>query len=169
MSPKVWSILAPEADPDILYAGTSLGLLRSWDKGTTWSIISAAGLPARVTIRMLEVAPGDSRHLFAATAAGLYESLDGGILWRMAGKTGLGMDISSILFVDGSGQEILAADRTSGGVFLSSDGGQNWKKILSPEHDSPVNCMLQDTLQPDRVFLGTQSDGLCLLELRSSY
>lgn len=169
MSPKVWCILAPESDPDILYAGTSLGLLRSWDKGTTWNIISAAGLPARVTIRMLELAPGDSTHLFAATSAGLFESLDGGIFWQKAGKTGLGMDISSILFVNGSGRDILAADKTSGGVFLSSDGGQNWSKISSPEHDSPVNCMLQDTLQPGRILLGTQSDGLCLLELGSSY
>lgn len=165
MSPKVWCILAPESDPDILYAGTSLGLLRSWDKGTTWNVISAAGLPARVTIRMLAVSPEENKHLFAATAAGLYESLNGGVHWKKTGKTGLSMDVSSIMFLGGSGQEILAADKTSGGVFLSKDGGQDWSKVFSPGHDSPVNCMIQDTLQPGSILLGTQSDGLYLLRL----
>jgi len=165
MSPKVWSILAPESDPDILYAGTSLGLLRSWDKGTTWHVLSAAGLPARITIRMLAVSPGNNKHLFAATSAGLLESVNGGVYWRRTGKVGLGMDIASILFMNDTGRSILAADKTSGGVFYSADSGQNWVKLFSSDHDSPVNCILNDPAQSQRFLVGTQSDGIYLLSL----
>ena len=167
ISPKVWCFLVPKSDPETLYAGTSLGLLRSWDKGTTWHIISATGLPSRVMIRMLAVSPDDNKHLFAATAAGLLESENGGVHWQKAGNVGLGVDIAAVLFMDDSGQSILAADKTSGGVFHSADGGRNWAKFFSSTYDSPVNFILKDSEKSNRFFVGTQSDGIYLLNLES--
>jgi hypothetical protein len=166
MSPKVWFILSPEKYPGLVYAGTSLGLIRSWDKGTTWNIQSIYGLPERVEIRSLAISPSDGEHIFAATSVGLYESGNGGVHWKRAGNGNLAVDIGTVLFPDDSGINILAADRSSGGVFRSLDGGQSWDKISSYQYDSPVNSLMQDSENPLRVFMGTQSDGMYLLHLR---
>jgi photosystem II stability/assembly factor-like uncharacterized protein len=130
-SPKAWCITAPQTDPGLVYAGTSLGLLRSWDRGTTWNLISAYGLPERAVIGAIAVSPSDKDHLFAGTSAGLFESLNGGVHWKKAGDRRMEGEVPSVVFLDDSGRRILAADKTSGGIFYSKDGGENWEKISS--------------------------------------
>lgn len=164
-SPKVWSILAPKASPGLVYAGTSLGLLRSYDQATTWNVISAYGLPPNATIGAIAVSFSDNAHLFLGTSAGLFESKDGGIYWKRVDDGRLAIDVPSVLFLDDSGNSILAADNTSGGVFLSEDGGQGWEKIFSPEYDSPVQCAARDPEHPSWIYLGTRSDGIYRLRL----
>ncbi len=162
-SPKVWRLTASKGSPGAVYAGTSMGLLRSWDKGTTWNVVSAAGLPDRAVIESVAVSPSDSNHLFAGTPVGLFESLNGGIHWRRAGDERTRAAISSILFLDGSGKNVLAANKTSGGVFLSRNGGETWVLVHSPENDSPVYCLARDPEQPATIYLGTRSDGVYVL------
>jgi len=166
ISPKVWCLLSPASDPGLVYAGTSIGLLRSWDRGTTWHVLSVSGLPDRVAIRTLAVDPSDKERLMAGTSVGLYESVNGGIHWKRAGNGHMGVDIAAVLFMDDSGKTVLAADKVSGGVFYSTDGGLSWDKFFSPLFDSPVNCLLKDPEHPNRVFMGTQSDGVYSLQFK---
>jgi photosystem II stability/assembly factor-like uncharacterized protein len=165
LSPKTWCIAAPATSPGLIYAGTSLGLLRSYDTGTTWNVISAYGLPERVLIGALAVSPSDKEHLFAGTSVGLFESQNGGIHWNRVEDSRMKVDISSVLFLDASGARVLAADKTLGGVFYSRDGGERWDKISSPEYESPVNCIAQDAERISRVYIGTQSDGVYRLRI----
>jgi photosystem II stability/assembly factor-like uncharacterized protein len=164
-SPKVWCITAPKAFPGLAYAGTSLGLLRSIDKGITWNLVSVWGLPDRALINILAVSPADQNHLYAGTPAGLFESTNGGIHWKSSGGEKLRTDISSVLFLDRAGKTILAANKTNGGVFYSIDGGETWTFIHSPENDSPVYCLAQDPDHPSTIYLGTRSDGVYVLDL----
>jgi photosystem II stability/assembly factor-like uncharacterized protein len=166
LSPSAWCIYAPEADPGLVYAGTSLGLLRSWDKGTTWNVISAYGLPARATIDSIAVSPSSKERLLAGTSAGLFESTNGGIHWRKAGDGRLGVAISSVIFPDKSGDFILAADKTFGGLFYSQDAGLAWEKIYDPSHPSPVSCLAMNPETPSVLYLGTRFDGIYRFRLR---
>ncbi len=165
LSPKAWCISAPQTVPGLVYAGTSLGLLRSYDRGTIWNVISAYGLPDRSIIASIAVSPSDKTHLFAGTSVGLFESLDGGIHWRRAGDGRLSVSVASVLFLDDSGNRILAADKTMGGLFYSLDGGATWDRISSPEYESPVYCLAKDPGRPSRVFVGTESEGIYSLSL----
>ncbi len=165
MSPQVWCICSPLTNPGLVYAATSLGVLRSWDKGTTWNVISAYGLPERVFIGALAVSPANKEHLFAGTSIGLYESLNGGIHWKRVEDSRMGVEISSVLFLDPSGNHVLAADKAFGGVFYSQDGGEKWDRISSPEYESPVYCIARDAEQLSRVYIGTQSEGVYRLRL----
>ena len=165
LSPKAWCLSAPEINPGIVYAGTSLGLLRSWDRGTTWNVISAYGLPARVFIGTLAVSPSNKDHLFAGTSVGLFESENGGVHWKRSEDRRLRVEISSLLFLDKSGKRLLAADKTGGGVFFSQDGGESWDKIYSPEHESPIRCIAKLPERLSQVYIGTQSDGIYRLRL----
>jgi photosystem II stability/assembly factor-like uncharacterized protein len=163
--PKVWCFSAPASNPGIVYAGTSLGLLRSYDRGTTWNIISVYGLPDRVFIKTIAVSPSDKDHLLAGTSVGLYESRDGGIYWKRSNDRNLRVEISSIVFLDASGKRLLAADKAAGGIYFSQNGGENWSKLFSPERESPISCITRVPDQPSRLYIGTQSDGVYLLNL----
>jgi photosystem II stability/assembly factor-like uncharacterized protein len=163
-SPQAWCIAAPKASPGIVYAGTSLGLLRSYDRGTTWSVISAYGLPERVAIETLAVSPLNKEHLFAGTSVGLFESRNGGVYWNRVADRGVGGHILSILFLDNSGNRILAAEKVSGGLSYSKDAGQSWDRISSPRFKSAVYCLTRDPEQPSRIYVGTQSEGVYVLE-----
>jgi photosystem II stability/assembly factor-like uncharacterized protein len=165
LSPSAWCIYAPETAPGLVYAGTSLGLIRSWDKGTTWNVISAYGLPARAAIESIAVSPSNKDHLLVGTSAGLFESKNGGIHWRQAGDGRLGVAISSVSFPDKSGDTILAADKTSGGLFYSKTGGLVWEKISDPSYPSPIYCLGSDPQRPSVVYLGTRSEGVYRLHL----
>jgi photosystem II stability/assembly factor-like uncharacterized protein len=165
LSPKVWCINAPQQTPGLIYAGTSLGLLRSYDKGTTWNVISAYGLPDRITIETIAISPSNPEHLFAGTSGGLFESKNGGVYWNMMSDGRMGIRISSVIFLDDSGNRILAADNASGGVFYSQNGGETWEKLFSEKFSSPVYCITRDLRKPSQVYLGTRSDGVYRLAL----
>jgi photosystem II stability/assembly factor-like uncharacterized protein len=163
--PKVWHITAPQTSPGMIYAGTSLGLLRSWDKGTTWNIISVSGLPDHAVIGSLAVSPADQNQLFAATSVGLFKSNNGGVIWSQVSDGRLRVDIASVIFLDGSGKNLLVSNKTSGGVFFSMDEGASWSFIYSPGNESPVYCLAQDPAHPSTIYLGTKSDGVYILNL----
>jgi photosystem II stability/assembly factor-like uncharacterized protein len=165
-SPTTWCISAPRTNSGPVYAGTSLGVLRSWDRGTTWRVVSAYGLPDRAAIGSIAVCPSDKDHLFAGTSVGLFESKNGGIHWKRVDDDRLGVEVPSVVFLDESGKRVLAADKTSGGLFYSLDGGEVWDKISFPGFESPVYCLSQDPEQPSRFYVGTRSDGVYRLSLR---
>jgi photosystem II stability/assembly factor-like uncharacterized protein len=165
LSPQAWCISAPETTKGVVYAGTSLGLLRSRDRGTIWNVVSAYGLPERVTIEAIAVSPANKEHFFAGTSTGLYESTNGGVYWHRAGDGGMGLSVTSVLFLDDSGERILVADKNSGGIFYSQNGGTNWEKISSPEYESPVYCLVKDPMLASRVYIGTGSEGIYSLSL----
>ncbi len=167
-SPKVWSITLSPTTPGLIYAGTTLGILRSWDQGTTWNVISTYGLPPRVPIKCIAIMPSNAEHLLAGTSAGLYISKNGGIHWQRAADGRLAVDTSSIIFLDPSGSKILAADNTGGGVFLSEDEGLNWEKISLAGHGEPIHYLFQDLERQSRIYISTRSDGVYRLSLPES-
>jgi photosystem II stability/assembly factor-like uncharacterized protein len=163
-SPVAWCLATLKANPGVVFAGTSLGLLRSWDRGTTWSVISAYGLPDRAAIDAIAISPANNEHLLAGTTVGLYESRNGGVHWSRIEDHGMAGHILSILFLDDSGRRILVAEKTSNGLFYSNDGGRSWGRISLPRIESAVNCLTRDAKQPSRIYAGTQSDGVYILE-----
>jgi photosystem II stability/assembly factor-like uncharacterized protein len=160
LSPKVWCFTTQQKTSGLVYAGTSLGLIRSYDKGTTWKVISTYGLPDHIPIESIAVSPGNAEHLFAGTSGGLFESKNGGVHWSRMNDGRMGISISSVIFLDESGDRIMAADRSSGGVFYSRNGGETWEKFSSSDFSSPVYCVTKNPLNPSQVYLGTRSDGV---------
>ena len=164
-APVVWLIMAPSGDPETVFAATSLGILRSQDRGATWKVTSAYGLPERVMINSLVVSPSDKDHFLAGTSAGLFESTSGGVYWEQAGDGNMKTGIADILFLDGDGKRILAADQTTGGIFLSENGGAAWEKIYDPEFASPIYCLVQDPDNPSHIYIGTRYQGVYRLTI----
>ena len=164
-APATWLIFAPSGTPETVFAATSLGILRTQDRGATWKVTSAYGLPERVTINSIVVSPTDNDRFLAGTSVGLFESKSGGVYWEQIGNRYMKTGISDILFLDGEGNRILAADQTSGGIFMTVDGGAVWEKIFDPEFASPIYCLVQDMDNPSHIYVGTRYEGVYRLTI----
>jgi photosystem II stability/assembly factor-like uncharacterized protein len=165
LSPMAWRIIAPAGTPETIFAATNMGILRSQDRGVTWKVTSAYGLPERVMINSIVVSPADKDRFFVGTSAGLFESSSGGVYWKQAGNRNMKTGIADILFLDGEGKRIIAADQTTGGLFLSEDGGEAWEKIFHPEFASPIYCLAQDPDNPSIIYIGTRYEGVYRMSL----
>ncbi|PYV13101.1 MAG: hypothetical protein DMG07_15475, partial [Acidobacteria bacterium] len=163
-SPRILSLAVGSGPGPAVYAGSSMGVLRSADLGTTWTVLTSA-LQGPHAAEALALCPAEPDHMLAGTVSGLFESGDGGTTWHRARDGRLAVDVPSVLFLDRAGERILAADNTFGGVFVSQDAGVSWEKLDAEGYGSPVRCALQDPAAPDVVYLGTNSDGLYRLRL----
>jgi photosystem II stability/assembly factor-like uncharacterized protein len=118
------------AADEIVFAATWTGLLRSSDRGQSWSTL--AGAPD-LFVTSVAVAPdfATSGHVMAGygygMAALLYISDDGGQSWSEHHGVSARADIMySPQFAD-DGTALAAGD----GVFLTTDRGTSWTKVLT--------------------------------------
>jgi len=73
---RTYFVVRAPRRPNLVFAGTSSGLMQSFDGGTTWFRRSA------VRARSIAFDPIDPRRMFVATDRGILRSGDGGIRFR---------------------------------------------------------------------------------------
>ncbi len=114
-APVVWAVAAWPPDPQVLFAATSRGLLRSTDGGAHWA-------PTALTGPVLALAVGPDRHtLFAGTQRrGVWRSVDGGLTWAADNQGLLTRDVRAIAVAPDA---IVLG--TAAGVYVSGTG-QGW-------------------------------------------
>lgn len=89
----VYSLLIDPRNPATLYAGTSHGVLKSTDGGSTWSGINT-GLPpgSPAWVQVLAIDPAHSSVLYVEKWQGLFKSTDGGQSWTSLNARFYGSD-----------------------------------------------------------------------------
>ncbi len=127
-------------NPAVVYAGTGegdfysnlgVGLLRSVDGGTTWTLHATAPFVGQGFHKII-VDPQDGNRLYAATTGGLFRSLDGGATWS-ARRGASTWDISLRTPTAGSTPQtggLFAA--CTDGLFRSTNGGTSWTAVTLP-------------------------------------
>ena len=128
------------SNPLIVYVGTGegdsvsalgVGILRSTDGGTTWTLRARAPFEG-IGFYDLVVDPLNSNHLLAATTGGLFESTNGGTVWTQR-RAQVTWDLSMHPPVSGdanSTKEVFAGCRD--GLFRSTNGGSSWSLVSLP-------------------------------------
>ncbi len=144
--------------PTVLLAGTSRGVFRSYDGGTTWmkpefEIPQDAARQEIVTagedVRSLAVDPVDSSMVFIGTGRGIFKSLDGGIksapgsngLPNIDNATGLSSTEVRALLIPPSSTGMMVVAGTSDGVFVSSNAGAMWTSKNSGLANTDVRAL----------------------------
>lgn len=156
-------------DSDRLFAGTNRGLVRSNDRGATWSPVA---LPLGCAeddadFHDVEVLAADPSRLGTAfyvaikacDGVRLFHTADGGDTWRRLAVPNA-KRITAIA-VDGKGNRLFAG--TSEGVFRSTDDGGTWTALrrgFDPE-GMLINVL---ELRGNVLYTGTASAGVLALE-----
>ncbi len=127
----VYDIRVDVTRPDVIYAASSLGLLKSTDRGRSWKIVTEGytTLSPAVTHLLISGRSG-STLVYATDAGGIYRTTNGGSSWSTV-RFGLEVDRILSLLPDPTAPELLYA-ATRYGVLTSSDFGESWTSLRSP-------------------------------------
>lgn len=142
------------------FGGARIGLLRTSDGGTSWSILDGGGV-----LRGLNVSGVSPRGGVIVVSVNDTDTCDGGGscdgvgIWRldavtgkwdqMSGKSGTGLPsgASSSLVGDPNDRERLYTNAGTAGIYCSTNTGQTWTKVSSAEMDGLI-------AQADNVKIG---------------
>ncbi len=116
-------------NPNIVYAGTTEGLWKTFDAGKTWRRVTAPNL----IVNDVMVDPQRPTHVLLATdRSGVLASDDGGQTVR-ASNHGFSHRQVSAVVADRNDPSTLYAgvinDKEFGGVFVTHDGGAQWQQM----------------------------------------
>ncbi len=119
-------LLIDQANPDVVYAGTTQGVFKTLNKGEAWARLAAELGELYVSSLVLE--PGNRQHLYMGTSKGIFQSRDGGQTWR---ATNAGLDNLNIraIALDSRDSRVLYVGTNGRGLFRSQDGGESWAHI----------------------------------------
>ena len=153
-----------------LYAGTySLGMLKSTDRGQSWTFASYN--LKNPYIMLIAAHPTDEQTLFATTNGGIYASDDGAQTWNRIGKEFFGesefwQDISHFhgiafdptnpqrIYIGGGGDQYTPK---GAGIIISADGGKTWSESNEGfATDVHVSKIVVDKKNPAIVYATTQ-------------
>lgn len=124
------SLAAHPDDPDLVWAGTPAGLLRSQDAGASWEPV----LPD-VPVTAVTFDPADANQLLAYAPApgdGLMESTDAGQSWSPTGwMLEAADDAVGHLAVHPNDPQQVYAGSYAEDLYRSNDGGRTWHTVAS--------------------------------------
>jgi photosystem II stability/assembly factor-like uncharacterized protein len=168
--PDGGTVLALAVDPTSaanLYVGTTGGLFRSTDGGSSWQLAGEA-LLAGVEISALLVHPDDPDTVFAGTyGRGVFRSGDRGRTFT-AVNDGVGgslrdLRVAALAADPANPQRIwFAADQSSaGGPYLSTDGGATWSRRASGlPAPGRVTALVVNPLLAGELYVAVPGHGL---------
>ena len=147
-------VLLDPVNPSTIYLGYT-DLMKSTDRGTTWSKISA-GQTAGKFISNIAVAPSDPLVIYISWGTAMAKTINGGTSWTTI-TTPISSQISSLL-VDPTNPNNLYAtysNFTAGAkVYFSNNGGTSWTNISGTLPNIPANKIIYQTGSNGALYLG---------------
>ncbi|MBT3604540.1 MAG: hypothetical protein HN521_15900 [Candidatus Latescibacteria bacterium] len=154
-SVNVTTIVMNPHRPDTVFVGTDgRGLLRSFNDGATWSILSNGLSNARIA--ELAVHPTQAETLYVATSdAGAFRSTNGGDSWD-ASNNGLTDQALVSLRISPSAPNVIYVGSTTGKVFKSTDNAGIWSDITrNLTFGVPISALSVAPDSSNVVYVGT--------------
>jgi hypothetical protein len=148
----VWAVAVDPTIPSNVYAGTSAGVYRSTDRGSTWSAFNA-GLSS-TAVQGVRGLLFDGATLYAAAGDGLHKLDPGASMWTPLSLTA---DVHNIVIDPGSTPHILYTASERSGAYKSTDGGATWTTMEVP--GSVFSSVAVDTTLTPRTLYACDSSG----------
>jgi photosystem II stability/assembly factor-like uncharacterized protein/subtilisin-like proprotein convertase family protein len=148
----VWALAVDPVTSSTVYAGTSRGLYKSANGGTTWQKVDG------FDVKVLVVDPTRPSTLFAGGANGIRKSTNGGTTWR-AVNSGLITFGVQALVLDPTIPSTLYAG-TEVGVFRSLDGGNSWAACSLGLPSDAIRGLALDPAAPAVLYAATRNGGI---------
>lgn len=162
----IQTIAPSPLDANLIWVGTSSGLIQITRDGTNWTEVTPPGLPERAIVNSIEPSAHDVNAAFAAifvrrdTHPCFFRTRDGGKTW---GKIISGLPeagIARVVREDPVRKGLLFAG-TETGVYLSFDSGDHWQPF---QLNLPTSSVRDLTIHGDDLVAATFGRGLWILE-----
>ncbi|MGB7848861.1 MAG: hypothetical protein WBL63_24830, partial [Candidatus Acidiferrum sp.] len=153
-------------DVDLIWVGTSTGLIQVTHNGAIWSDVSPTGLPEHSTVNAIDPSPHDPNTAFAAVFARrdshpyFFRTRDGGKSWEKIVNGLLEAGIARVVREDPVRKGMLFAG-TETGVYLSFDFGDHWQPL---QLNLPASSVRDLTIHGDDLVAATFGRGLWILD-----
>jgi len=153
------SLVSDPARASTLYAATSLGLLRSLDKGATWNSIGGDTLPRDFIPSAVAINHHNSKELYVSyDGLGIFKSFDGGQTWQAINE-GLPNPYVRCITISYRDPNLIYLG-IQGGVAISTNGGKFWHMSSGFRRMFNVNNIAIDPKNPEFLFAGTGGFGV---------
>ena len=176
-------ILLSKFNQDIIYLGSNF-LHRSMNQGASWEVISPDLTKGKVegnvpfgTITAFSESPFQFGLLFAGSDDGLiHGSKDSGVSWqKLSDNLPQNLWVSRIKASIHKKERVYATlngyrnDDFTSYVYASEDYGTTWKSIANNLPKTPVNVIIEDTENPNILYLGTDNGLYISINLGESW
>ncbi len=162
----IQAIAPSPLDANLIWVGTSTGLIHITHDGATWTNVSPTGLPEHSTVNEIDPSPHDPNMAFAAVSVRrdlhpyFFRTRDGGKTWDKI-VTGLPeAGIANVIREDPVRKGLLFAG-TQTGVYFSFDFGDHWQPLQLTLPTSPVRDL---AVHGDDLVAATFGRGLWILD-----
>lgn len=130
---QTYTLLVHPTNPDIVYAGTNLGLYKTSDGGQNWTRIRVG------VYKDIEFKPNDPNTIYAATGSAIFKSTNGGTTFNaLSFSSNASLTRLEIAVTDDDPNYLyalggLSSNNGFGGIWLSTDAGSSFTtKATSP-------------------------------------
>jgi len=165
---RVDALALDPRSPNVLYAGTGIGVLKTTDGARTWKLASTGinfgrdGLAHRMYegfIWGLAIDPVHTSRVYAASFEGVWKTNNGGATWKRVlhnGVLSLGIDLRRPEIVYASAGGGFQSKATRNTVYKTVDGGASWRATgPSGLHDSYFgHPIVVDRRAPGTIYAG---------------
>ena len=162
----VRTLVAHPGRPEVVYAGTDMGLYQSDDGGAQWRLLDTPMNGSVVWSVALDSAAPEI--MFAGTGTpskpGIYRSTDGGASWEQRPMEiaescpNVGIPRPTGIAVDPTDHRNVWVGLEVDGVRRSTDGGDTWTKVNGAIPNPDVHNMLVAAGPPKTVFTVVNDD-----------
>jgi photosystem II stability/assembly factor-like uncharacterized protein len=169
-NPQVRALLVHPENPEVVYAGTHMGVYRSGDRGNHWEALEEPREGKDVW--SLALHPDDPATIYAGyEPCAIYRSTDGGESWRKMNTDRVTFPhITTYMPPLGKRVIGIAADPSNpldmygaievGGLLASRDGGESWEQIIDGPYvrnnTLDLHGVQVSAAAPGTVFIITQ-------------
>ncbi len=154
-------------DTDVLYSGTTAGLYKSTNGGSSWSLTGTEF--STVSVYSVAVDTTSPAKLYVATDKGAFKSTNSGSAWT-AINSGFGTEGSQGPFVrevaiDPADEKTLYAGTYSGNnydvdMYKSTNSGTSWTQINRELSNTLVHSLAFDPADTSLAYAGTSTVGI---------
>ncbi|MCO6512376.1 MAG: hypothetical protein J5I65_16450, partial [Aridibacter famidurans] len=153
---KLDALAIDPRDTNIIYAGTWWRAYKTTDGGNNWRLVKD-GMIDDSDVFAIDINPENPDHVIASACSGIYESTNGGEKWRkIQGIPSQSRRTRDIVQHPAKTGVIFAG--TTEGLWMSTNGGRSWR--MTTTKDTIVNSIAVHPEAPDRIFLGTDNNGV---------
>ena len=162
----IQTIAPSPLDGNLIWVGTSTGLIQITHDGATWSDVSPSGLPEHSTVNEIDASPHDPKVSFAAIIVRrdshpyIYRTRDSGKSWNKIVNGLPEAGIARVVREDPVRKGLLIAG-TETGVYLSFDFGDHWQSL---QLALPTSSVRDLAIHGDDLIAATFGRGLWVLD-----